>query len=39
MINRKIINKKIINNIKQYAYFSYTINKKNKRTLEYYKAY
>lgn len=30
MINRKIINKKIINNIKQYAYFSYIINKETK---------
>lgn len=27
MINRKIINKKIINSIKQYVYFSYTINR------------
>ena len=27
MINRKIINRKTINSIKKYAYFSYTINK------------
>lgn len=30
MINRKIINKKIINSIKQYTYFSYSMNKKTK---------
>lgn len=27
MINKKIINRKIINNIKQYIYFSYSINR------------
>ena len=30
MINKKIINRNIINNIKQYTYFSYTVNKETK---------